>query len=88
MIVKGGSIFAIGINKDRNHPNIVTPGRAPVDCAIHAEIDALRRAGNVRGATMYNARVNKQGEPRMSKPCDNCQAAIDEAGIKRIVWTE
>lgn len=57
------------------------------NCAYHSEISALRQVDNPKGAIIYNARVNRQGETRLAKPCDACQEAIEEAGVKRVVWT-
>jgi len=56
-------------------------------CAYHSEIVAIKQAGDVRGAIVYNARVNRNGERRLSKPCDNCQKTLDASGVKRVVWT-
>ena len=32
-------------------------------------------------------RYNSEGEPVLAKPCEICQLAIKEAGIKRIEYT-
>lgn len=54
---------------------------------VHAEIDALSRVADPRGATVYVARVGKHGDPRFSRPCANCAKALAEAGVKAIVYT-
>ena len=86
VIVRGGRVLAVGVNSFRNDPNTVsTPKR---ESSIHAEIAALKAMGNTaKGATIYVARVNRQGEERMSKPCTNCMDAIVKAGIKKIIYT-
>ncbi len=87
LIVRGGRIVGRGVNKDRNDPEFSkAPGSA---FAVHAEIDALRNAGNtpVKGATIYVARVGSSGDLRMSRPCASCQAALKAAGVKTVVYT-
>lgn len=87
VIVKGGRVLSTGMNKERNHPKIVSSEHIKTHCSVHAEIDALKKAGDVRGATMYIARVNKRGQDRSSRPCDKCYSNIINAGIKKIVYT-
>ncbi len=55
--------------------------------SVHAEEAAIVRAGDVRGAVLYVARVNNLGELRMSKPCGGCQSLIEKHEIKRVVYT-
>lgn len=90
IVVRGGSVLAIGVNKWRNDVTMAgilhDEGRSS-DVSIHAEIDALSRVSNPRGATIYIARVNRRGKARLSKPCDNCAKALKNAGISKIVYT-
>lgn len=88
VIAKSGRVLSTGVNKDRNHPTIVSNEHIKSHCSVHAEIDALKKATNVRGATIYIARVNKKGQPRMSRPCDSCYSEIIRNGIKKIVYTQ
>jgi deoxycytidylate deaminase len=87
IIRKGGRILGRGINSDRNNPNLVSDPKT--QAAVHAEVAALRAAGStdLRGATIFVARANKQGIPRMSKPCPNCQTALRERGVKKVIYT-
>jgi deoxycytidylate deaminase len=55
--------------------------------SVHAEEAAIARIQDLRGAVLYVARINNQGEPRMSKPCDGCQGLIDKSGIKKVIYT-
>lgn len=87
VIVKGGRVISIGINKNRNHPTVVSAEHIKTHCSIHAEIDALRKVSNAKGATIYVARVNKKGQDRMSRPCDRCHDAISDAGIRKVIYT-
>ena len=88
IIVKGGSVIGTGFNKDRNHPDIVSPEHIKAHCSVHAEVDAIRDAKwKVKGAVLYVARVNNQGKDRNSKPCDRCMVVIEETQIKKVIYT-
>lgn len=90
VVVRGGSVLSIGVNKWRNDValanDMMDDGRS-ADVSVHAEIDALSRVSNPAGATIYVARINKSGEPRLSKPCNRCAKALREAGITKVVYT-
>jgi tRNA(Arg) A34 adenosine deaminase TadA len=82
-VVARRSVVAIAANRYRNHPKI-----APVrECSVHAEVAAIRAAGNTRRATLAVARINRRGIQRMSKPCPRCHDACRQAGIRRILYT-
>ena len=88
VIVRGGSVLSVGVNKWKNpvKPDNPTTEYNP-NISIHAEVDALSRCNDPRGATIFIARVNKQGEERISRPCINCEQALIKAGIKKVVYT-
>ena len=76
VIVKSGRILAVGRNRDKTHPVAVAFGDdgARILKSIHAELDAISRVKNkeqLRGATIYVARVGRSGHPGMSCPCSN-----------------
>lgn len=88
IIVRGGSVLGAGINMMKNDPD--TPGLDPkTQSSVHAECAALKsvRGKNLKGATVYVARVNKRNEPLMSKPCENCEAELKRRGVVKMVWT-
>ena len=88
IIVKGGRVLSTGINKFKNHPNIFENKSIIKQKAhIHAEADAIRKAGDLKGATIYVARINKTGNTGLSRPCNYCYEKIIEAGITKIVYT-
>jgi deoxycytidylate deaminase len=88
VVVKGGRVLGTGWNKDRNPPSVIDSGRIKQDCSYHAEEVAIREAGqNLKGAVIYVARVNKNGEDRDSKPCIKCSGLIKNAGIKKVIYT-
>lgn len=84
VIVKGGRVISVGVNTFRNHPLFVSdPNR---NSSYHAEINAMRGV-EVRGATVYVARISRNNSPVLSAPCIFCMHAIMKSGAKRIVWT-
>lgn len=88
VVVKSGRVIGTGFNKDRNNPYYVSPEHIKTHCSVHAEVDAIRDANwNVKGAVIYVARVNNNGMDRDSKPCIRCQSVIDEAQIKKVIYT-
>ena len=89
VIVKGGRVIAVGVNTHRNHPCVVTSPKN--ESSFHAEIMALRALQSeecAKGADIYIARIGwSEGEPRLSKPCSICHAALINAGIRKIYYT-
>lgn len=70
-------------------PNIRKNSPVYVDwkySSVHAEIAALRKAGFPKRATVYVARIGN-GEPRLAKPCPNCQLVLDSLRCK-VIFTE
>lgn len=92
VVVRGGSVIATGVNRHRNHPLVLsTLDDARTQASTHAEINALKHIDIYRpvtnGAVIYIARVNKQGKPMMSRPCNQCFISLMEYGIKEVVYT-
>lgn len=87
VIVKGGRVISTGFNKERNHPMYVSSEHIKTDCSVHAEIDALKKAKDASGATVYVARVNRKGQARDSRPCNRCYKSLIDSGIKKIIYT-
>lgn len=83
LLVKGGRVLSMGVNRYRNHPSKV--GIEGV--SYHAEEVALKRAGDARGATIYVARVTRSGIMGLARPCERCQELLAEHGVHTAVWT-
>lgn len=83
LVVKHSHILGAAPNVQRNDPRYVDWRHA----SVHAEVRAMKRAGWPIGATVFIARVNSAGEPRLSKPCVNC-AEILSSFKSKVVWTE
>lgn len=72
--------------------NAYHKGYTEKPATFHAEVKAIRQAQaligeDLSGTVLYVARSYKSGEPAMSKPCVDCEKAIIEAGIKKVVYT-
>ena len=87
IIIKGGSVLSVGINRNKNNPTFV--GEATKNWSVHAEAAAIKACAgaDLRNAIIYVARINKAHEPMMSKPCQKCEKLIREAGIRKVVYT-
>lgn len=83
VLVKGGRVLSTGVNRYRNHPSKVCLGGV----SFHAEEVALKKAGDVRGATIYVARVTRSGILGLAKPCERCQELLEDHGVHTAVWT-
>lgn len=89
IVVKANRVLGMGFNKDKNHPLSISQEHIKDHASIHAEVDAIKDAGwNVKGATLYVARINNLGQDRNSRPCPRCTIIIEEAEIKRVIYTE
>lgn len=84
VIVRGGSVLSMGVNRYRNHPSKVTSLEG---VSYHAEEVAIRRAGDVDGSTIYVARITRSGHIGMAMPCARCQESLHEHGIHTAIWT-
>lgn len=88
VVVRGGSVLSVGVNKWKNpmKPDFPPSAYDPT-ISVHAEVDALSRCADPRGATIYIARVNKRGEERISRPCIDCEKALIVAGVRKVIYT-
>jgi len=87
VVWRGGSVLSTGVNRVKNDPSVVEDSKH-FHCSIHAEADALRNAGDTRGARLFVARVTRSGNLALAKPCSRCMEAIREHGIKRVYYTD
>lgn len=79
--------FLGACNRGSTHPKLRTYGY-PIHANIHAELAmVLRNSGGFAGATVYVARLTKDGRWALAKPCKCCMAVLADMGVKRVVWT-
>ena len=88
IVVKSGRVLGRGFNKSRNHPRMIEAGQHAMECGYHAEIVAMKDAGNVEGAVIFVARINKKGEDLLSKPCSRCQEVLTKKKVKNVIYTK
>lgn len=82
MVVKSGRVLSINTNFNKRSPS--TP---PNRWSTHAEIRALRSSPETKDATLYVARLAKNGSYATAKPCAWCMEHIITAKIARVVFT-
>ena len=82
MIVKSGRVLGADVNLPK-----ITPLTPPNRVSTHAEIRVIKNTRNLRGATLYVARLRSQDIPALARPCSLCIQEIINAGISRVVFT-
>lgn len=84
VLIKNGQVIAAGTNIRLQVPSDTNWRH----CSLHAEEYVLTVAGNqASGSTLYIARVNNHGEPRLSLPCARCRRKIIRSKVRRVVNT-
>jgi len=78
----GGRLRAEAANRYRNHPSAT----AWVECSVHAEA-ALAGRHSIVGCDVYVARLLKDGQVALAKPCVGCLRVLVAAGARRVLWT-
>lgn len=85
VIAQGNRIIGMAHNVKVTHP-IQKRYRYQSE-TIHAEIKALiLTQSSVVGATLYSARISRDGEMKISTPCATCTVLLIDAGISTIVY--
>ena len=86
VVAKNNKVLGTAPNKFRNSPSIDEN-----NVSDHAERAAIRELlkvrSDLRGCTIYVARITSMGESTISRPCNDCMKAIVESGIDEIVYT-
>lgn len=84
VLTRGSKAVGSAPNRFRNHPWI-----SHIHATYHAEMAVLRKAAlnSARGTTIYVARVDQFGRPRMARPCSKCMKGLYEAGVRECVYT-
>lgn len=78
----------IGACAVRSDGVIVTARNGSATCvtpAVHAEARVLRKSG--WSADVFIARLLKNGQPAMARPCARCRARLRSAGVKFVTYT-
>jgi len=86
VVAKGNKIIGWAPNKFRNSPFVDAENVSDhAEAAVIREL--LKNYSDLKGTTIYIARLGRTGDIRMSRPCSNCMKLIVDAGIKEIVYT-
>lgn len=93
---KRGHVISMGKNSyEKTHPFQAFHAQKvglPEKQYCHAEIAAILKCKSLKklhlAHTIKVTRFTKSGEEAMAKPCPICQSAIDEFGIKNIIYTQ
>lgn len=93
-IVIKNRIISFGTNRMKTDPFQAKYGKNKDCIYMHAEIHAIKNAlrhikvDGLRKADLYVLRVrNGDGARGLSKPCEGCQRAIAEFGIRNVIYT-
>jgi len=96
-IIYRNRIISVGTNHLKTHPFQIKYRRRPDAIYLHAEVAAIKRAirhlseKELKRSTLVSVRVkyDHNMNPRfgMSKPCEGCQRAIAEFGIRYVYYT-
>ena len=83
VLTRGSTFLSSAPNKFRNHPWI-----NHLNATTHAEMATIKKSLNgTRGSTIYVARADKDGRPRLARPCHRCMKELYLAGVREVVYT-
>lgn len=94
IISKRKKVLATGLNSRKTHPMMQRFTNNYLRVCLHAEMAAINNAlktyseEELQGANIFIARVTKNGQRAIAKPCPICQNALDTFGITGVYWTE
>jgi len=91
VLVKGSSVINTAYNKG-GYNSFGACFRDPQKfgtATLHAELGSVLNVDRTltEGATVFVVRVNRQGEFRLSRPCEMCAAAMKFCGVKRVIYS-
>jgi deoxycytidylate deaminase len=84
VISRRGLVLGCGWNQNKTHPRSKNYYHT-----IHAELSAILRTAkrySLMDSTMHIVRVTKGGKLATSKPCDECEILLREAGLKSVTF--
>lgn len=86
VIVRQDRCWVAGFNSFKTHPILVDYYKYPV---FHAEAHALIKMGidKAKDATLFVARILKNGSWAMAQPCGSCQKLMEVAEIAQCYFT-
>jgi deoxycytidylate deaminase len=89
VIFKRGRIISVGYNHPLKGAKHLHPRYQKWKGSIHAEVDAILKARtDLRRCNILVVRINRFGEIRTSRPCEQCFLYIQTVGIKKVYYTD
>ncbi len=82
-LLQGNKVITVGNNKHLD----IKYNNEGIKISIHAEIDCMSNCKNVKGLDLIVIRVNKKGELRNSKPCQECLEKLRKKGIRNVIYS-
>ncbi len=97
-IVYKNRVISTGVNSLKSHPFQKKYGRNVESIYLHAEISAIKSAlrcldvDDLSDVDLYVCRMKRDGQNTdfqhgLAKPCDGCQRAIADFGIRNVYYT-
>jgi len=76
-------------NMNKTHPVQAKASKLPFSIGIHAEVRSCIGIPlcDLENSNLYVARVLRNGNLGISKPCSSCERFIREVGIKKVFFT-
>ena len=91
VLVRGGAVISVSTNNNKyaSFGQRFISREKNWNATHHAELGCILGLDKsiTQGATIYVARVSKNGEIRNSKPCQLCQAVLKHVGVKKVIYT-
>ena len=93
LLVKNGKEKHIGFNQCKSHTFQSLYSKNKMSIFLHAETDAIKNAikhtkkNNFKGYILYIARVKKNNDLAMARPCVGCLKAITIFEIDEVYYT-
>lgn len=83
-LVRKGNPISVGFNKNKFHNDSPHPY-----LSWHSEFDCLKSIPQhlAEGSTIYVYREDKNGMPRMARPCNSCQELLKKYKIRKMCYT-
>ena len=92
-VYRGNKLLTIGINNyQKSHKRHIygeyksTRNQGNYEAGCHGELAAIIRLGldDCSGLKFINVRINRNGQPSISKPCVNCERIMRQLLLKEI----
>jgi deoxycytidylate deaminase len=88
-VVHKKRIVSTGVNRMKTHPIMLNSGYRNGQYFVHAEADAIVRAGlkDFSEYDLYVVRILKNEEFALAKPCDGCNELVGTYNFRNVYYT-